>query len=141
MVETAAQAAAAAAACHYPPKGHRSGGGVRPLHDFRAYVGAASEAIAVGVMIETKLGVKNAAAIAAAKNVDFIFIGPGDLSLSLETTPGSEPHAKACATVLKACRKARKAVRHLHLRRQGRRREDRRRLRAHHRHRRHHRAR
>ena len=69
---------------------------------------AAADAIAVGVMIETKLGVKNAAAIARAKNVDFVFIGPGDLSLSLETTPGSELHAKACATVLKACRKAEK---------------------------------
>jgi 2-dehydro-3-deoxyglucarate aldolase/4-hydroxy-2-oxoheptanedioate aldolase len=105
MVETASQAEDAARACHYPPKGHRSGGGVRPLHDFRGYVEAAPDVIAVGVMIETKLGLKNAAAIAAAKNVDFVFIGPGDLSLSLGKAPGSKEHARACAAVRKACRK------------------------------------
>jgi len=66
LVETGEQARKAAAACHYAPKGHRSGGGVRPLRDFRAYMGAASQAITVGVMIETKAGVDNAEAIAAA---------------------------------------------------------------------------
>ena len=69
LVETAAQAEAAAAASHYPPKGHRSGGGVRPLRDFAAYTAAAADAIAVGVMIETAKGVENAEAIAAARNV------------------------------------------------------------------------
>src|SRR5688500_15517680 len=106
LVETAAQAEAAAAACHYPPKGHRSGGGVRPLRDFDAYVAAAAEAITVGVMIETAKGVENAAAIAAARNVDFVFIGTGDLALSLGAAPGSDIHSRACATILAACRRA-----------------------------------
>ena len=57
-------------------------------------------------MIETKKGVANAAAIAAAKNVDFVFIGTGDLALSLGTSPGSAAHSRACASILKACRKA-----------------------------------
>jgi 2-dehydro-3-deoxyglucarate aldolase/4-hydroxy-2-oxoheptanedioate aldolase len=101
MVETAEQAAAAAAACHYPPKGSRSGGGVRPLADFGAYRSAADEAITVGVMIETTRGVANAREIAAAPNVDFVFIGSGDLALSL----GSDGAAleKALRAVRDAC--------------------------------------
>jgi 2-keto-3-deoxy-L-rhamnonate aldolase RhmA len=106
LVETAAQAEAAAAASHYPPKGHRSGGGVRPLRDFAAYTAAAADAITVGVMIETAKGVENAASIAAARNVDFVFIGTGDLALSLGAAPGSEAHAHACTEVLEACRRA-----------------------------------
>jgi 2-keto-3-deoxy-L-rhamnonate aldolase RhmA len=105
LVETAAQAKRAASACRYPPDGRRSGGGVRPLLDFAAYTAGAAEAVTVGVMIETRRGVANAAAIAAA-NVDFVFIGTGDLALSLATAPGSTAHARACATILKACRKA-----------------------------------
>lgn len=101
MVETGAQAAAAAAACHFPPKGSRSGGGVRPLADFGAYRRAADEAITVGVMIETARGVANAGEIAAAPNVDFVFIGSGDLALSL----GSDgaPLEEALRTVHDAC--------------------------------------
>jgi 2-keto-3-deoxy-L-rhamnonate aldolase RhmA len=106
LVESAAQAAAVGAAAHYPPKGVRSGGGVRPLRDFSAYLAAAPEAIAVGVMIETRNGVAHARAIAAAKNVDFVFIGTGDLALSLGVAPGSSPHAQACAAILAACREA-----------------------------------
>jgi len=57
-------------------------------------------------MIETKKGVANAAAIASAENVDFVFIGTGDLALSLGTESGSASHSKACVSILKACRKA-----------------------------------
>jgi len=106
LVESGRQAAAAAAAAHFPPKGIRSGGGIRPLRDFGAYLDAAGEAITVGVMIETKKGIANAAAIASARNVDFVFIGTGDLALSLGTSPGSAAHSRACASILKACHKA-----------------------------------
>ena len=106
LVESGKQAAAAASAAHFPPKGIRSGGGIRPLRDFGAYLTAAPDAITVGVMIETRKGVANAAAIAKAKSVDFVFIGTGDLALSLGTSPGSAAHSRACASILKACRKA-----------------------------------
>lgn len=106
LVESGRQAGAAASAAHYPPKGIRSGGGIRPLQDFGAYYGAAPDAITVGVMIETKKGVANAAVIAKAKNVDFVFIGTGDLALSLGTSPGSAAHSRACASILKTCQKA-----------------------------------
>ena len=44
-------------------------------------------AFCVGVMIETALGLKNAAAIAAVPGVDLVFIGPGDLSISMGEFP------------------------------------------------------
>jgi 2-keto-3-deoxy-L-rhamnonate aldolase RhmA len=106
LVETAEQARSVAEACRYPPRGCRSGGGVRPLRDFAGYLRAADEAIAVGVMIETRAGLENAAAIAAVEDVDFVFIGTGDLGLSLESAPGSDTHEKACRAILAACRKA-----------------------------------
>ena len=107
LVETAAQARAAVSACHYPPKGTRSGGGVRPLSDFLAYRAAADDAIAVGVMIETAEGLANAAAIAGVPGIDFVFIGTGDLALSLGTFPKPERrHEDAIQAVLAACRYA-----------------------------------
>ncbi len=105
LVETGKQAAHAAAAAHFPPKGRRSGGGIRPLRQ-PGYMASAHANIVVGLMIETKTGLANAAAIAAAKNADFVFIGTGDLALSLDTQPGSPEHSKACAAILRACRKA-----------------------------------
>jgi 2-dehydro-3-deoxyglucarate aldolase/4-hydroxy-2-oxoheptanedioate aldolase len=57
-------------------------------------------------MIETRAGTKNAARIAAAENVDLVFVGTGDLALSLGVAPGSAEHSRACANILKACRKA-----------------------------------
>jgi len=105
LVESGRQAAKAAAAAHFPPKGHRSGGGIRPLRQ-AGYMSTAADNVAVGVMIETKAGLTNAEAIAAAKNVDFVFIGTGDLALSLGTQPGSAAHSKACAQILRGCRKA-----------------------------------
>ena len=58
LVETAAQARAAVAAARYPPRGARSGGGIRPLAQFADYVAAAGGAIVVAVMIETNKGLQ-----------------------------------------------------------------------------------
>ena len=103
LIESAIEAAQAVAAARFPPQGHRSGGGVRPLAaGFMDYVAAANERTVVGVMIETACGVDNAAAIAATPGVDFVLLGTGDLSLSL----GSGDHEKACRKVLEACGEA-----------------------------------
>lgn len=100
LVESAEEARRLAAACHYPPKGVRSGGGIRPLRDFAGYRRAADDAIAVGVMIETAAGVADAEAIAATAHVDFVFIGTGDLALSLGTTPARQAaFERACHDV------------------------------------------
>lgn len=105
LVETGAAARAVAEACRYPPGGNRSGGGIRPLADFGAHVAGANAGVVAGVMIETAAGVAAAAEIATS-GVDFVFIGTGDLALSLGTAPGSEAHQGACDSVLAACRAA-----------------------------------
>ncbi|RMH47398.1 MAG: hypothetical protein D6686_12945 [Alphaproteobacteria bacterium] len=103
MVETAREAADAVAAAHYPPRGRRSGGGLRPTADFGAYLAAAAERIAVIVMIETARGVDNAAAIAATPGVDGVLIGSGDLAISLGAAPGSAAYEDAVRAVRAAC--------------------------------------
>lgn len=83
LVETAEQAARAVRAARYPPHGERSGGGIRPLADFKAYWEDCRDNILVSVMIETRLGSESVAEIAAVPGIDLIFIGTGDLLLSL----------------------------------------------------------
>lgn len=107
LVETADQARTAVAAAIFPPHGQRSGGGVRPLaQGFPTYVAAHSRPL-IGLMIETAAGVDNAAAIAAVPGVDLIFIGTGDLALSLGCfTTLDERHEQACQAVRSASRDA-----------------------------------
>ena len=107
MVETAEQAAAAVAAGRFPPHGHRSGGGVRPLFmGFDTYLQKAGS-ISIGVMIETTKGVDNAEAIAATPGLDFILIGTGDLSISCAATEGPARDVnEACRRVKAACQQA-----------------------------------
>jgi 2-keto-3-deoxy-L-rhamnonate aldolase RhmA len=108
LIEIPEQAAAAVAAARFPPHGQRSGGGVRPLmRDFARYYAAANDRTVVGVMIETQRGVHNASAIANTRGIDFVFIGTGDLAISLGGFPNVDKrHEEACQTVLNACRGA-----------------------------------
>ena len=107
LVETAAQARDAVAAATFPPGGVRSGGGVRPLsRGFAAYVADHASPL-IGVMIETAHGVANAAQIAATPGIDLVFIGTGDLALSIGCFPEfDERHEQACRSVQDACRAA-----------------------------------
>src|SRR5262245_51748291 len=104
LIEIDQQAADAVAAARFPPQGHRSAGGVRPLaHDFASYCTQANAHTVVGVMIETQRGVRNAAAIASTPGIDFVLIGTGDLAMSLGVAPGTARHEQACRTVFEAC--------------------------------------
>lgn len=106
LVETAKQARRAVSHAKYPPHGERSGGGVRPLQDFVNYVDAAGH-IAVMVMVETAKGLANVDEIAAVDGVDMVFIGTGDLALSIGAFPKpSHDHAIACADIHRASRSA-----------------------------------
>ena len=106
LIEDEAAATRAVSACKYPPAGIRSGGGVRPLLDFASYVKGA-EQIAVFLMIETAAGLANADAIARVRGVDMVFIGTGDLALSLGVSSQDQaPHRQACASILNTCREA-----------------------------------
>jgi 2-dehydro-3-deoxyglucarate aldolase/4-hydroxy-2-oxoheptanedioate aldolase len=111
LVEDGAAAAQAVAAARFPPQGHRSGGGVRPIASgFMDYCAVANARTVVGVMIETVRGVDNASAIARTPGVDFVLIGTGDLALSLGAAGGKTAdktaHEEACRKVLQACRDA-----------------------------------
>jgi 2-keto-3-deoxy-L-rhamnonate aldolase RhmA len=98
LIESAEAAAQALRFSRYPPLGTRSGGGVRPLVDFAGYAAGASS-IATLLMIETRAGLAAASAIAAAEGLDMIFIGPGDLALSLGVAPTQTEHAAACNAI------------------------------------------
>ena len=107
LVETAKQARRAVRHAHFPPFGARSGGGVRPLADFAGYFERAKAHTVVAVMVETKRGVKNARKIARVPGIDMVFIGTGDLAISVGSFPNFDLTVmRAAAKVHRACRKA-----------------------------------
>jgi len=75
-VDSAAQARQVAGAVRYPPAGHRSMGGVL----------AAPEPFCL-VMVESAAAVAELHATLTVDGVDGIYVGPGDLSLSLGCAP------------------------------------------------------
>jgi len=104
LVDSAEQCAAVVQAARFPPEGRRSAGGVRPLVDFGAYRAAADQHLVVSVMIETAEAVEAAQAIAATPGLDMIFIGTGDLALSLGAGPDAPSFEAALQRVLTAGR-------------------------------------
>jgi 4-hydroxy-2-oxoheptanedioate aldolase len=78
-VDSAAQARQVAAAVRYPPVGHRSVGGVL----------AAAEPFCL-VMAESTAAVADLDATLAVDGVDGLYVGPGDLSLSLGCEPSPD---------------------------------------------------
>ena len=83
MVESRAEAEAAVAACRFAPAGRRSMGPLRPMTTFGTEDPAELSKVACVVQIETADGLANVDAIASTPGLDAMFIGPGDLSLSL----------------------------------------------------------
>jgi len=85
VVESAEQARAIVRAAHFPPLGARSAAGSRPymMHGQGDYVEKARRWTTLIVQIETATGLENAEEIAAVEGIDALFIGTGDLSLSL----------------------------------------------------------
>ncbi|TAL76040.1 MAG: hypothetical protein EPN76_12715 [Burkholderiaceae bacterium] len=85
LIESAEEARQAVQASRYPPDGVRSAGGLRPLLDGVDAMLQTGAQVAVGLMIETVKGVQNVESIMAVPGIDYIFIGTGDLALSLGT--------------------------------------------------------
>ena len=86
-VSTAAQAEAAVKASRYPPLGERGVGPGRAAgYGYRIpeYLAGANDRTVVAVQVETSEGLANIEAIAAVNGVDVIFVGPGDLSVSID---------------------------------------------------------
>ena len=108
LVNNAEEAARAVAACRYPPRGMRSHGPVRAavatgLSDPEEL---AAEVLCL-VMVETREGLENVEEIAATPGLDGIYIGPGDLALSLGLPPTPEvtedEHIEAVRRIREAC--------------------------------------
>ena len=100
MVNTPEQAAEAVHAAKYPPRGGRSSGGVRLRFMGDDYKHAANDNTLVSVMIETVEAVEAVPEIAAVEGVDALFIGPGDLSVSMGVEPGCDAHEEMLLRIL-----------------------------------------
>ena len=114
-VSTAAQAAAAVAASRYPPEGARGVGPGRAAgYGYRIpeYLAAANSGVLLAVQVETAEGLANVEAIAATDGVDLVFVGPGDLSVSIGAVgPKGAPRlGKAIGTILAAASRHGKAA-------------------------------
>jgi 4-hydroxy-2-oxoheptanedioate aldolase len=114
LVESVEQAERAVAACRYYPEGHRSVGSIRGSYTLSGPVAEVNREVACIVMIESMVGVENAEAICSVPGVDGVYIGPGDLALTLGLPPGLEhqpgPHADAIAHVRDTCIRLSKVV-------------------------------
>ena len=108
MVNSAEDAAKAVAACRYGPAGVRSFGPVR------AHIGREPRElearVACLVMVETEEAVNNVEAIVRTPGVTGVYLGPGDLAVTMGFAPGSLPmpervrEAQRC--VARVCREA-----------------------------------
>lgn len=89
LVNTAGEARRFAGACRYPPRGYRSSGPVRAaLYGGADYFDHADDTVLAIAMVETAEALANLEAILAVDEVDAVYVGPSDLSLSLGGRPG-----------------------------------------------------
>jgi 4-hydroxy-2-oxoheptanedioate aldolase len=114
-VSTAAQAKAAVMATRYPPIGERGvGPGRASAYGYRIpdYLKAANESLVLAIQVETAEGLANIDEIVSVEGVDVIFIGPGDLSVSIDAMgpAGTESLNRAISTIATAARKAGRTV-------------------------------
>jgi 4-hydroxy-2-oxoheptanedioate aldolase len=85
-ISTAEQARAAVLATRYPPIGERGVGPGRAAgYGYRIpdYLSKANDELVLAIQVETSEGLANIAEIVAVVGVDVIFVGPGDLSVSI----------------------------------------------------------
>lgn len=91
MVNTAEEAARFVGACRYAPRGYRSTGPIRVglLHD--GYAEQANDAVVTLAMVETEEAVRNLDGILATPHLTGVYVGPGDLALSMGLRPRLDP--------------------------------------------------
>jgi 2-keto-3-deoxy-L-rhamnonate aldolase RhmA len=104
-VASAGEARQAVDAVRYPPAGQRGAGIGRAAkygQDLGGLLARANDDVLLVVQVETRAGVEAAREIAAVDGVDVIFVGPGDLAVSLGCEIGSDPHRAAVAAIIDA---------------------------------------
>lgn len=101
-VDSARQAREVVGACHYPPAGYRSGGGV---------LAGPGEPFCV-IMVESAAALSDLPATLAVDGVDGIYVGPRDLSYALgcELDPADPVLRQALEQIWAACAAAGKPV-------------------------------
>lgn len=105
MVNTRAEAERFVAACRYPPRGVRSYGPTRAALRFGAdYPSGADDFVATIAMIETQQALDNLDDILAVPELDAVYIGPSDLSLSLGCPPTLSPDAEKVLSAMAGVR-------------------------------------
>ena len=112
-VDSAEEARGAVDAARFPPLGRRGVGPGRASGYGRTlpdYFARANEAVVVGVQIESAAAVADVARIAAVDGLDLLFVGPGDLAVSLGVPFGDERVVEAALSVLEAARAAGRAT-------------------------------
>jgi 4-hydroxy-2-oxoheptanedioate aldolase len=91
MINTRAECEAFVGACRYPPQGYRSLGPTRARLVMGAdYAERANSEILTIAMVETVEAMQNLEAIASVDGLDMIFVGTGDLLLSLTGQVGMD---------------------------------------------------
>lgn len=110
-IDTAAEAEAAIRASRfdYRDEPGERGASISRASSWNAYDQAADRAPpTIGVMIESERAMDNLADILAVPGLGFVYVGPGDLSVSLgrPLETDSTPVTERIEAVLRACRKA-----------------------------------
>ncbi len=98
-------------ACQYPSKGYRSFGPIRAsIYGGSDYAKNADEEILKLAMIETKEALEKLDEILDTPNLDGVYIGPADLSLSVGEEPGFDKseNTKAYKEILRILEAAKK---------------------------------
>jgi 4-hydroxy-2-oxoheptanedioate aldolase len=108
MINTCEDAERLVACCRYPPKGERSLGPARASLVYGDdYLESVADEVTVLAMVETEEAVGNVEAILSVGGIDGIYIGPGDLAVSMRVKPSFDsPDPKVAAaieTVRRAC--------------------------------------
>lgn len=94
MVNTHDDAVRLASACRYAPKGTRSYGPTRAAMSLGSdYAAVANDVVLSFAMIETAEALQNLDDILSVDGIDGVYVGPGDLGLSLGFTPTLLPDA------------------------------------------------
>ncbi len=107
MVNTAEDARTAVYNARFTPLGGRSSGGGRTWALYgNDYPEESNDEILLAVQIETVEALENVDEIAAVDGVDCVFIGPGDLALSMGVEQFCDEHEAALARILDAANNA-----------------------------------
>ena len=109
MINTKEECSSFVGATKYPPLGYRSLGPTRArVYGGLDYATHANDAILTLAMAETVQAIENIEEICSVKGLDGIFIGSGDLKLSIQTAYKNkhlEIFEKSVDTVLQECKK------------------------------------